>query len=174
VILDDAAMPPVPLTRDQQGMRAGLVSRAIADVIDAIVVTLVLVVGYFSFSAILFVIRPRTFSFPTPGRYWALLIAGVVVIAYLTFGWFVTGRTPGKQLAGLRVVTGLGLPLSFPGALVRATLYVLFPIGFLWSAFSSKNASVQDLLLRTSVIYDWRNHVVEQGSMGSPDATIRP
>ncbi len=32
---------------------------------------------------------------------------------------------------------------------------VLFPLGLFWSAISRRNASLQDLLVRTSVIYDW-------------------
>jgi hypothetical protein len=32
---------------------------------------------------------------------------------------------------------------------------VLFPILLLWVAVSRQNRSVQDLVLRTSVVYDW-------------------
>lgn len=153
---------------DLQGARAGLVSRVIADIIDVVTVALIFVAGYLSFCAVLFIARPRTFSFPTPGRYWSLAIAWVVVVGYLTIGWFLTGRTPGKQLAGLRVVTAAGFPLSVPKALARAILCVFFPLGLVWCAFSSKSASVQDLLLRTSVIYDWKNHAMEPVAAGAP------
>jgi uncharacterized RDD family membrane protein YckC len=138
-----------------QGSRAGLVSRAVADIVDAIVALLMLIGGYLIFCAIVFIISPRTFSFPAPGREWTLMIGTVVVISYLAFGWSLTGRTLGKQLAGLRVVTTSGGRLHFGVALSRATLCVIFPAGLLWAAFSHKNASVHDLLLRTSVIYDW-------------------
>ena len=154
-----------------QGMRAGLVSRSIADIIDAFTVAFILVTGYFTFCAVLFIARPRTFSFPAPGRYWSLGIAWVVVVGYLTLGWFLTGRTPGKQLAGLRVVTAQGFPLTVPRALLRAILYVFFPIGLVWCVFSSKNASAQDLLLGTSVIYDWRNHAMEPAPVAVPPPT---
>ena len=40
-------------------------------------------------------------------------------------------------------------------AFVRAFLCALFPIGLFWSAVSSRNESVQDLLVRTTVLYDW-------------------
>jgi uncharacterized RDD family membrane protein YckC len=40
-------------------------------------------------------------------------------------------------------------------AFIRAFLSVLFPIGLFWSAVSSRSASVQDLLVRTKVVYDW-------------------
>jgi uncharacterized RDD family membrane protein YckC len=167
-------MTPGGDPRDQQGSNAGVVSRSLADIVDAIVVALILVAGYLVFSAALFVIRPRTFSFPSPGPFAGLLIGAVVAIAYLSFGWVVTGRTPGKQLAGLRVVGERGQPLDLLTALLRATLYVVFPIGLLWSAFSSRNASAQDLLLRTSVVYDWRHHAIEPTPVGFTDATITP
>jgi hypothetical protein len=40
-------------------------------------------------------------------------------------------------------------------AFVRAVLCALFPIGLFWSAVSTRNESVQDLLVRTTVVYDW-------------------
>lgn len=139
-----------------QGARAGLVSRTTAGIVDAITILLILVIGYLAVSAVLFSVRPRRFSLPAPGRSWILLIALGVAVCYLSFGWYLSGRTPGKQLAGLRVVTTSGDPLSFRRALARAFLCMVFPIGLLWTAVSVKGSSAQDLLLRTSVIYDWK------------------
>jgi hypothetical protein len=56
---------------------------------------------------------------------------------------------------GLRVVDRRG---RHPGLLVaaaRAVLYVVFPIGLLWCAVSRSRRSLQDLLLLSTVIYDW-------------------
>ena len=145
----------------RQGAPAGLVSRGIADAVDVAVVLILLVVGYLSLCAVLFMFRPRTFSFPEPGRYWSMSLGAVAAVIYLAFGWYVSGRTPGKQLTGLRVAGASGAALTFPIAVLRAVLCVVFPIGLLWSAFSVKNASVQDLLLRTRVVYDWRKHAME-------------
>jgi hypothetical protein len=36
----------------------------------------------------------------------------------------------------------------------RAVLCTLFPIGLVWVLVSRENRSVQDVLLRTSVVYD--------------------
>ena len=41
-------------------------------------------------------------------------------------------------------------------ALLRAALCVGFPIGLLWCAVSPSRRSLQDAVLRTSVVYDWR------------------
>ena len=40
-------------------------------------------------------------------------------------------------------------------ALARAMFCAVFPLGLLWTAVSRENRSVADLLLRTSVVYDW-------------------
>jgi hypothetical protein len=44
----------------------------------------------------------------------------------------------------------------------RALLYVLFPAGLLWIMASRRNASVQDLVVRTAVLYDWAYHPAEE------------
>jgi hypothetical protein len=49
-----------------------------------------------------------------------------------------------------------GERLRFAGALVRALLCALVPVGLLWVAVSRENRSAQDVLLRTSVVYDWQ------------------
>jgi uncharacterized RDD family membrane protein YckC len=80
----------------------------------------------------------------------------VIAIGYLTCGWTWTGRTVGKQVAGLRVVDRSGRRLSAIRALPRAVLCVLFPAGLLWILVSRRNASVQDVVVGSAVIYDWR------------------
>jgi uncharacterized RDD family membrane protein YckC len=79
----------------------------------------------------------------------------LLTVGYLAVGWASTGRTPGKQLAGLRVVDRDGRPLGPARALLRAALCVLFPAGLLWVLVSRGNWSVQDLLVRSAVVYDW-------------------
>ena len=85
-------------------------------------------------------------------------LGGLLAVAYLTAGWGTTGRSLGKQLAGLRVVHRTGSRLGPVRALLRAVLYVLFPAGLLWVLVSRHNASVQDLLVRSAVVYDWSYH----------------
>jgi uncharacterized RDD family membrane protein YckC len=55
----------------------------------------------------------------------------------------------------LRVVNSKGQRLHPFAAIVRASLCVILPIGLLWVLVSGQNRSLQDLFLRTSVIYDW-------------------
>ena len=79
----------------------------------------------------------------------------ILLIAYLTIGWANTGRTFGKSVLGLRVVSSRDEGLPLWRSFVRAALCALFPIGLFWSAVSSRNESIQDLIVRTTVVYDW-------------------
>jgi uncharacterized RDD family membrane protein YckC len=98
------------------------------------------------------------FAIPAPGLWLSGPLGALLAVTYLAVGWATTGRTPGKQLAGLRVVDRAGHLLRPGRAVLRALLCVLFPAGLLWILVSRSNASVQDLLVRTAVLYDWSYH----------------
>ena len=107
---------------------------------------------------------------------WLDATAGAAIaVAYLTFTWAATGRSVGKQVAGLRVLDRVGGRLSVGRAFARAVLYVLFPAGLLWVLASRRNASVQDLVVRTVVVYDWAYHPADEppptGDRGSRSST---
>ena len=138
-----------------QGRRAGLISRFLADAIDLMVVLASLVAIYFAVAGVRFLIRPRSFTWPELSALNLGTLGWIVLIAYLTIGWANTGRTFGKTVLGLRVVGAEGMRLPFWRALVRAILYAAFPIGLFWCAISHRNASLQDLVVRSTVVYDW-------------------
>jgi len=147
---------PVPYeARPFQGRRAGLVTRAAAAVIDVAIVLIALGVGYLGICAFLFVLNPRSFTAPTPSLTSVTAVGDLLFILYLTVSWMGNGRTFGNHIMGLRVVNREGRGLKPLRAFVRAILYVIFPIGLLWVMVSGQNRSLQDLVLRTSVIYDW-------------------
>ncbi len=140
-----------------QGRTAGLVSRAIAASLDVAVVGLLLLAGYGAICGVTFLLHPRSFTFPTWSVLANLTTAWLVLTAYLSLFWTVSGRTYGSAVMGLRVVTRRGTNPSLLVAVVRAVCYALFPVGLVWCAVSRRNRSVQDLVTRTSVIYDWQN-----------------
>jgi uncharacterized RDD family membrane protein YckC len=78
-----------------------------------------------------------------------------VLFVYFTVSWATTGRTYGDHLLGLRVVNFRGQRLRWPGSVVRAGFCIVLPIGLYWAVVSSTNRSLQDTVLRTSVVYDW-------------------
>jgi uncharacterized RDD family membrane protein YckC len=149
-----------PLPREArpfQGHRAGVVTRMVAAVIDALVVGAVLLGGYFAFAGLLFMLDPRSFTLPQSNVILSIAMACAVAEVYLTIGWWLGGRTYGYLVMGLRLLGRSGRPrLRFLAAALRALFCVAFPIGVLWVAVSRDNRSVQDIALGTSVVYDWQ------------------
>ncbi len=138
-----------------QGHRAGVITRLVANVVDYVVMLIALAGAYVTWFAIDFIFNTRNFAPPKPG-FGVVLLAGMAFLfLYLSFAWAVAGRTFGNLLLGLRVVNWRGEKIRWPGAILRAALCLVFIPGFFWVAISRANRSVQDILLRTSVIYDW-------------------
>jgi uncharacterized RDD family membrane protein YckC len=145
---------PLP-ARQYQGRRAGVVTRVVANAVDLGVVIAIVGAIYAVIAATAFLLHPRSFHWPT-GLGWSIPVIGfVVLVPYLTLSWCMTGRTYGDALLGLRVVNYRGERMRIAGAALRAVACTVFPIGVLWIAISPANRSLQDLVLRTSVIYDW-------------------
>lgn len=139
-----------------QGERAGVVTRVIAAALDTLVVVLVLLAAYVGYAGLRFLIDPRSFSFPDPKLFASLLAGAIVLGGYLTVAWALSGRTYGNLLMGLRVVGVSGGDVGWVRAALRAAFYVLFPIGLLWVAVDPRQRSIQDRVLATSVVYDWK------------------
>ena len=153
----ESGVSPLPRgARPYQGRRAGLVTRMVAAAIDGVVVILLLLVGYAATAVSLFLLDPRGFSFPDLGLLFSLTSAFVVLVVYETLAWWLTGRTYGGRVIGLRVVSSRGQRLRLAGSFARALFTAVLPIGILWVAVSRENRSVHDVVLRTSVVYDWQ------------------
>jgi uncharacterized RDD family membrane protein YckC len=147
-----------PSVRARQGSRAGVVSRTIAAGIDFVVIVLAQAALFGAIVGVLFLLSPRHFSWPS-GLEWSFPAVGFfIAVPYLTFCWCSTGRSYGDALLGLRVISRDGRHLSVAVALLRAVICVLFPIGLFWSAISAANRSIQDVIVRSSVIHDWSSH----------------
>ena len=153
--------------RPFQGRRAGLATRVLAGAIDGVVLLALFAGGYAVCAAAAFLWSPARFSFPTPSRPVVVVLGYLLTIAYLTFCWRMSGRTYGDQLIGLRVVGRGGWPLGLATALARATFCAVFPLGLLWTAVSRESRSLADLLMRTSVVYDWRAAPAPVGGFGA-------
>jgi uncharacterized RDD family membrane protein YckC len=155
--VSNGGLSPLPReARLYQGRRAGVATRLAASTIDGLVVGLFLGVVYAGLAGFLFLLNPRSFSFPNASWLFSLTSAFVVVVVYLSFLWWSTGRTYGCLVMGLRVVDSDGQRLRLPRAILRAGLCAIFPIGLLWCAVNRNSSSVQDLILHSAVIYDWQ------------------
>ncbi|WP_019145843.1 RDD family protein [Aeromicrobium massiliense] len=141
--------------RQHQGGPAGIVSRLLAACVDLAVVLLVLVTEYLAWTAARFVLDSEGFRAPRPS---SGLVAGtylVVAVVVLALPWWARGRSYGQHVMGLRVTRLDGRPLGSVRAMLRAVACVLVPVGLLWVVVSRRDAALHDVVLRTSVQYDW-------------------
>jgi uncharacterized RDD family membrane protein YckC len=115
----------------------------------------ILALAYLGLAGIVFMVDPVRFTFPAPSRLVCVTSALAVLVCYLAGGWASAGRTYGDQVLGLRVVDAGGRTPRPGRAILRAVLCAIFPLGLFWAGVSSRRRSVHDLVLRTSVIYDW-------------------
>jgi uncharacterized RDD family membrane protein YckC len=132
---------PVP-ARPYQGRRAGIVTRCAAAVVDGLVVAAIVAGLYLGVAGVIFVLNPTDFHWPHHLWWSTLVVWFVIAVPYLTLTWCTTGRSYGDAVFGVRVVNAKGQRLSFPA-------------GLFWVIVSRQNRSVQDVVLRTSAIYDW-------------------
>ena len=106
-----------------QGHRAGIVTRALAALIDAALVAVAaLVTGYLAWAGAGF--AGRATSLHVPGGVGLLSIAAALALltVYLALAWAISGRTSGAIVLGLRVVGRDGHRLRLWVALARAAL----------------------------------------------------
>lgn len=140
--------------RDFQGERAGFATRFVASAIDVGLVILLMMGVWLSIEILQLVFTPGVNV--DPPRAGTLVLWGYIFTTlYWTASWATSGRSIGAWLMGVRVVSRKGERLRLPIALARAAFSVGFPFGLLWAVVSSRNRSVQDVVLRTIVIYDW-------------------
>lgn len=141
--------------RAYQGHRAGMVTRGIAGAVDAVVVLLVVMVGLLGLNGLSFLLDPRGFRVVGASQEVLVEVALATAIVYLAGTWAVMGRSYGCRLMGLKIVDPRGRSPRLTRALLRAAFCVFFPIGLLWCGVGRSRKSVQDLVLGTTVVYDW-------------------
>lgn len=146
-------MPAPPATAEYR--RAGIVTRLLAALVDGGVTVLLLAALYLGTAGLLFILAPTRFTWPAPTLLFTMVTAALLATAYLTVAWATTGRTLGASLLGLRVLSARRELLGWPRSVLRATFCVMFPAGLLWAAVSRTRSSMQDIVLRSVVVYDW-------------------
>ncbi|MEU5685124.1 RDD family protein [Streptomyces venezuelae] len=164
-----AAAPDGPW--QARGKPAGLVSRLAAGCVDALVVALLGVLLHLGASALVLVVTGPPFRSLDPPAWVTAVCGTVLVLGYAAGSWVTTGRTAGGQVMGLRVSSRSGRLLRVAPAVLRAALCLALPAGLLWIPLSRRNASVQDLLVRSTVVYDWtpRSPAVSAYRRGAPN-----
>jgi len=146
-----AAHRPAMVTASPAGF-AGIVSRTVAYVVDALTVSIVSAGTATGMSLIASVVGSdaRDLARTLTAAYLVALPA--VFALYCTVFWGLTGRTPGMALAGVRVVNRSRGRVRWIAALARGILLAYFPIGSLWMLVDRRHRAIHDLIARTLVI----------------------
>jgi uncharacterized RDD family membrane protein YckC len=140
--------------REFQGERAGFATRFLASVIDVALVAGLMMMVWLGIEILQLIFTPGV-NVDAPGAGTLVLWGYIFTTLYWTASWSTSGRSIGAWVMGVRVVNRKGERVHLPIAFARAAFSVAFPIGLAWAIISRRNRSVQDVVLRTIVIYDW-------------------
>ena len=164
--------PQIRSERGQQlqGLRAGFVSRAVASGADVLFVLCVYVFGVIMVSIAWDLFFSTSISLAAPPHWLNALLEWILLVAYLTAGWWSSGRTLGKQIMGLRVVGSGGHPLRFWQALFRAILCASFFPVLLLALVNRRNRGLEDIAFRTVVTYEWLPQIEQPQTESTLDA----
>lgn len=90
---------------------------------------------------------------------------GIWAYSYMAVGLTITGRTPGKSLLGLKVVTRNGQPLGAGRASARVLAeplsFVAFGLGLVGIVIGRERRALHDVIAGTAVVYDWGDRPAE-------------
>lgn len=142
-----------------QDRSAGFVTRLFAFVIDLAVTAGILAVGGAIATLVdnaiaLMGLDPRIDM--TVIYFWMI---PVIIGAYYTMFWSLTGRTIGKWFMGLKIIGVDGRPPTIGRALLRFLGYgistIAFWAGFAWVVVDDERQGWHDHIARTWVVYDY-------------------
>ncbi|MFF5295884.1 RDD family protein [Paractinoplanes globisporus] len=131
---------------------AGVVSRTIAYVMDALIISIASAGTAVGMSLISSVIgsEARDLARTLTAAY--LVVLPAVFALYCAAFWGLTGRTPGMAVVGIRVVSTSRGRVGWISAFARAILLAYFPIGSLWLLVDRRHRAIHDLIARTLVV----------------------
>ena len=150
------ATKPSAETAEAEHRPAGIVTRFAAMCVDIAMVIVIASTIYIAIAGARFIWSPTSFSWPDVPVIFTLAAQLALAVIYLTASWAMTGRTYGDSLLGLRVTDRRGRIPGWTLSFLRAGFCAFFPIGLFWVILSPERRSIQDVVLRTVVVYDWR------------------
>jgi uncharacterized RDD family membrane protein YckC len=132
---------------------AGAVSRALAMVIDGVIVNL-----SFTAAAAIFALVDSTFGNGGNASNFTIVVGSTVWVAlgslYLIVFWSLAGRTPGMSFVGLRLSEKLSLRRSIKRLIGLVLSVFTFGIGFLGIIFRENRRGWADRMAAADVVYD--------------------
>ncbi len=146
------------------GHYAGPLGRALAAVVDVVIITAAFAAGYF----VTDLLTTTFFGHPLSGdrsQPLAVLALALWAFLYVFVGLAVAGRTFGKAAVGLRVVRADGAPITGRQAFVRTLVFPLSVafagIGLLMIVLQREHRGLHDLIAGTAVVTDWGDRTAE-------------
>jgi uncharacterized RDD family membrane protein YckC len=170
-MIDDAYDLRTPEQIDLQYDLAGLGSRFLALAIDLLIQSAVVaaLVAVFGLGGVLFAWSFRDVFGPSSGTVLSIGAALAVLLVFLlTWGYFLVfeliwnGQTPGKRVAGIRVLTSRGEPVTLVHALVRNLLRLVdmlptsYMLGTICILLTRRGQRLGDLAAGTVVVRECR------------------
>ena len=132
---------------------AGPVSRAVAYLLDVVVVALLFTGGAVVAGLIASVVAtPRQQDLLHAAISAFTLVLPAVFAVYCAAFWSLAARTPGMAVLGLRVVPVRRRGAAWPFALLRGVVLAYFPIGALWALVDHRRQGLHDKLAGTAVV----------------------
>jgi len=147
-------------TLDQlQGATAGFVTRLLAYLLDALILTGIIAIGSWAMLQVDALFEDMGANLRiSVSTAWGLLTP-VIISAYYVIFWALTGKTIGKAFLGVKVVRTDGRPPKIGQSLLRLVGYALstlaFFAGYLWIIIDDNRKGWHDHIARTWVVYDW-------------------
>lgn len=150
--------------RQITGQYAGPVSRTLAFIADFWIV----IGSYTIFSAgvaWLANLGGVTIDISRNGTVWGLIFLALFALSYWSIGLALSGKTIGKSIMGLAVVSREGIPLHGHQALTRSLAepfsFLLLGLGNLMALLSPTRATLHDKIAKTAEIYNWGDRPAE-------------
>lgn len=152
--------------------RAGFVTRALALLIDIMIVTfgsivlaalVSLILNFFGIDAQDLQVQDARFGVIAVLQIIIVIVSSLAVFlfipGYFIVFWVLDGATPGKQILGLQVIRTNHQRVGWIRAIVRYIGYFISAIclfiGFLWVFVGRRRQCWQDKLADTIVVYTW-------------------
>jgi len=136
---------------------AGVATRAVALVVDIVIIDVLSVVGVAIAALVISTIVPGDHSLGLPEALTAGVLWLVSVGGYFVGFWALVGRTPGMRLMRLEVRAADGGDVGFGRASMRFIGLIIaaipFGLGFLLALVDDRRQGLQDKIGRTVVLY---------------------
>jgi len=165
---------------------AGFWRRLVAYIVDNIIINIVffilagIILTAFIFGSLSGNSRNWMADLANPARITSIFLPAMVFyiaisIAYFTYFHGIKGRTPGKMLLGLKVLSTDGTPIGFGIAFLRSVGYLvssILYIGFIWTAFDRRKQGWHDKIAGTVVVILPRENQVAGLIIPEPQAAL--